>query len=101
MDPDSSRLDAEIEEVTHNIQLLTQQLSEEYSWLSHFQEKIKMNLENEPDHARKDAFFDEIKTETMVTEDYVNKINELVRLRKRHLELLKMKNELRFNIDSR
>lgn len=89
MEPDLSTLNTEIDEVMGKIRSLSEQIAAVHDRLTILQEKITSQIKSDPGYMRNEAYFEQVKTEIQVTQDYAKKTNELVELAKRYLELLK------------
>ncbi len=89
VESEDSRLDDEIANIRIEIELILTEIRQDKDRLDIIGKKIKKSLNDDPMYARKEVFFEQIRTETQITNDYIEKTKKMVSLRNRYLELLK------------
>ena len=89
VDSDDSSLDDEIAKIRIETELILTQIRADADSLSLLSDNIRKLLDEDPMYARKDVFSEQIRNETLLTSDYIEKTKKLIRLRARYLELMK------------
>ena len=89
MKSEDSSLDDEIARVSIGIELIMTQIREDADTLAFLRKKILESLNNDPEYARKEVFSEQIKTETQLINDFLDKMKQLTELRARYSELKK------------
>ena len=91
MESEDSSLDDEIAKVNIEIELTMTKIREDADSLAFLREKILESLNNDPEYARTEVFFSQIKNETQIINDYLDKMKQLTALQARYSELRKEK----------